>query len=37
MLKGTGILLVWKETLIMLSMLTIFIAVSAARFKERLQ
>jgi len=37
MLKGTGVLLVWKETLIMISMLAIFIWISAARFKERLQ
>lgn len=37
MLKGTGILEVWRETLVMISMLTIFIGISAARFKERLQ
>jgi ABC-2 type transport system permease protein len=37
MLKGTGLMDVWKETLIMISMLVLFIGISAARFKERLQ
>jgi ABC-2 type transport system permease protein len=37
MLKGTGLLEVWKETLVMISMLTIFLGISAARFKVRLQ
>jgi len=37
MLKGTGFAEVWPETLVMLSMLAIFIGISAARFKERLQ
>lgn len=37
MLKGTGLQEVWKETLIMSGMLVLFLTVSAARFKERLQ
>jgi ABC-2 type transport system permease protein len=37
MLKGTGILEVWKETLILAGMLVFFIGISAARFKVRLQ
>jgi ABC-2 type transport system permease protein len=37
MLKGTGILEVWKETVVMISMLVIFLGISAARFKVRLQ
>jgi ABC-2 type transport system permease protein len=37
MLKGTGILQIWKETLVLISMLILFIGISAARFKERLQ
>jgi len=37
MLKGTSLLEVWKETLVMFSMLVFFIGISAARFKERLQ
>ena len=35
--KRNRILEVWKETLVMISMLIIFIGISAARFKERLQ
>jgi ABC-2 type transport system permease protein len=37
MLKGTGLMEVWRETGVMISMLIFFIAISAARFKERLQ
>jgi ABC-2 type transport system permease protein len=37
MLKGTGITEVWRETLVMFSMLVLFLSVSAARFKVRLQ
>ena len=36
MLKGTGITEVWRETLVMFSMLILFLSVSAARFKIRL-
>ena len=37
MLKGTGFLEVWRETLVMISMLAVFLGVSAVRFKVRLQ
>jgi ABC-2 type transport system permease protein len=37
MLKGTGLAEIWKETLVMTGMLALFIGISAARFKERLQ
>jgi ABC-2 type transport system permease protein len=37
MLKGTGLAEVWKETVIMISMLILFLSVSAVRFKVRLQ
>ncbi len=37
MLKGTGLAEIWKETLVMLGMLALFITISAVRFKERLQ
>lgn len=37
MLKGTGIAEVWKETLFLVSLLGLFIGVSAVRFKVRLQ
>jgi hypothetical protein len=37
MLKGTGILEVWKETAVMILMLALFLGISAARFKVRLQ
>jgi ABC-2 type transport system permease protein len=36
MLKGTGILFVWKETLILVGMMTFFIALSIIKFKVRL-
>lgn len=37
MLKGTGFSEVWMETLILFGMMSIFLGVSAARFKVRLQ
>jgi ABC-2 type transport system permease protein len=37
MLKGTGILFVWKETLILISMTFVFIALSIKNFKIRLE
>lgn len=37
MLKGTGLMYVWKETLILIAMMTIFIVVSAKKFKIRLE
>jgi len=37
MLKGTGILFIWKETLILVGMTFIFIALSVKRFKIRLE
>lgn len=37
MLKGNGILEVWKETLILSGMLVFFLSVSAVRFKTRLE
>lgn len=37
MLKGTGMLFVWKETLILLAMTIFFIANAVRRFKTRLE
>lgn len=37
MLKGTGFLYVWKETLILLGMATVFIAIAVKKFKIRLE
>jgi ABC-2 type transport system permease protein len=37
MLKGTGLLYVWKETLILLIMTTFFIVMAVKRFKTRLE
>ena len=37
MLKGTGFLFVWKESLIMLGMTLIFISMSVKKFKVRLE
>jgi ABC-2 type transport system permease protein len=37
MLKGSGIMQVWKETLVMIFMLAVFLGISSVRFKERLQ
>ena len=36
MLKGTGIMYVWKETLILIGMMTFFILLSVKKFKVRL-
>lgn len=36
MLKGTGIMFVWKETLILVGMMVFFIALSVKKFKIRL-
>jgi ABC-2 type transport system permease protein len=37
MIKGTGILFVWKETLILLFMTLLFIGISVKKFKVRLE
>jgi len=37
MVKGTGIMFVWKETLILLGMTLFFIGISAKKFKIRLE
>jgi len=37
MLKGTGIMFVWKETLILIGMTVVFISLSVKRFKIRLE
>ncbi|MCB8994941.1 MAG: ABC transporter permease [Bacteroidales bacterium] len=37
MIKGTGILFIWKETLILMGMTSIFIGLSVKRFKIRLE
>jgi len=37
MIKGTGFLFVWKETLILMIMTTLFISLSVKNFKVRLQ
>jgi ABC-2 type transport system permease protein len=37
MLKGTGILFIWKETLILIGMTMLFIGLSVKRFKIRLE
>jgi ABC-2 type transport system permease protein len=37
MLKGTGFMFVWKETLILFGMMMFFIAVSVKKFKVRLE
>ncbi len=37
MLKGTGLLFVWKESLIMIGMTVIFISMSVRKFKVRLE
>ncbi len=36
MLKGTGLLFVWKETLVLTGMLVLFIVISVIKFKNRL-
>jgi ABC-2 type transport system permease protein len=37
MLKGVGILFIWKETLILLGMTLLFISISVKKFKVRLE
>jgi ABC-2 type transport system permease protein len=37
MLKGTGLLFVWKESLIMIFMTAVFIGMSVRKFKVRLE
>jgi ABC-2 type transport system permease protein len=37
MIKGTGIEYVWKETLVLLTMTVVFIAISVKKFKIRLE
>jgi len=37
MIKGTGFLYVWKETLILFLMTILFIGISIRKFKIRLQ
>ncbi len=37
MLKGTGLMYVWKETLILIAMMTVFITISIKKFKVRLE
>jgi ABC-2 type transport system permease protein len=37
MIKGTGFLFIWKETLILLLMTLVFIGISVRKFKVRLQ
>jgi ABC-2 type transport system permease protein len=37
MLKGTGFLYVWKETLILTGMALIFITIAVRKFKVRLE
>ncbi len=37
MLKGTGLLYVWKETLILLAMAVVFTAIAVRKFKVRLE
>jgi ABC-2 type transport system permease protein len=36
MIKGTGILFIWKETLILILMTIVFIGLSVRKFKIRL-
>ncbi len=37
MIKGTGFLYIWKETLVLMAMTTVFIALSVRKFKIRLE
>jgi len=37
MLKGTGLLYIWKETLVLIAMTAVFIAISVKKFKVRLE
>jgi ABC-2 type transport system permease protein len=37
MIKGTGLLYIWKETLILMVMTAVFIGISVRKFKIRLE
>ncbi|HOW41485.1 MAG TPA: ABC transporter permease, partial [Bacteroidales bacterium] len=37
MIKGTGLLYIWKETLVLILMTTVFIGISVRKFKVRLE
>jgi ABC-2 type transport system permease protein len=37
MIKGTGIMFIWKETLILITMTIVFIGLSVKKFKVRLE
>jgi ABC-2 type transport system permease protein len=37
MIKGTGLLFVWKETLVLIAMTAVFIGLSVQKFKTRLE
>jgi ABC-2 type transport system permease protein len=37
MLKGTGMAFIWKETLVLVFMLLVFVGSSVRRFKTRLE
>jgi ABC-2 type transport system permease protein len=37
MIKGTGFMYVWKETLVLISMTMLFIGISVRKFKVRLE
>ena len=37
MLKGTGLMYVWKETLILVVMTSVFLGLSIRKFKIRLE
>jgi ABC-2 type transport system permease protein len=37
MIKGTGLMYIWKETLILAVMTAVFIAISVRKFKVRLE
>ena len=37
MIKGTGFFYIWKETLVLIFMTVVFIALSAKKFKYRLE
>jgi ABC-2 type transport system permease protein len=37
MIKGTGIMYIWKETLILITMTAVFVGLSVRNFKIRLE
>jgi len=37
MIKGSGIMVVWKETLYILGLAIIFLAISVKKFKVRIE